>query len=218
MRAEPSVDTETMELPSAETARDCTTSPWPAKALTHSPERLSQIRTMPSMHPDATNLDGPSHARDVTPSCLLSITQAEQIYCLSAYLRNGSDGFWRRQNLRNGRRFLALTSWLQVHRIDWRPRSQMMSFLSMLPVATQLYLQKILQVNVRNVRCSRVYHTATLWIQYLGEMPTHSIEPVWPSSEPTTCKTTAMMMVPKCQTAYIFKQNKKKFQPMYQLT
>jgi hypothetical protein len=28
------------------------------------------MRTLPSMHPDATYLDEPSHASDVTPSCI----------------------------------------------------------------------------------------------------------------------------------------------------
>lgn len=68
-RAEPSVETETKALPSAVVASDCTTSAWPLNSLMRSPERLSQMRTLPSMHPDATYLDEPSHASDVTPSC-----------------------------------------------------------------------------------------------------------------------------------------------------
>lgn len=96
-RAEPSVETETRELPSAEMARDCTTSAWPLKVLAQSPDKLSQMRTLPSMHPDATYLDEPNHTTDVTPS-----------------------------------------SCSQVHRLDWWARSQIMSFWSMPPVATQL--------------------------------------------------------------------------------
>lgn len=117
-RADLSEETETMELPSAETASDCTASRCPLSMRASSPERLSQMCTVPSMHPDATYLDEPIHARQVTPS-----------------------------------------SCSQMDRIAWRVRSQMMSLRSMLPVATQLYL---------------------------GEMPMHSTELVWPTNEPTT--------------------------------
>jgi len=76
-RAEPSDEAETMVLPSAVMASDCTTSACPLNTLAQSPERLSQMRTLPSMHPDATYLDEPSHATDVTPSCI-NIMHAEE--------------------------------------------------------------------------------------------------------------------------------------------
>jgi hypothetical protein len=78
MRADLSEETETIELPSAETASDCTASLCPLNVRAKSPERLSQMRTVPSMHPDATYLDEPSHARHVTPSCISNATNSNK--------------------------------------------------------------------------------------------------------------------------------------------
>lgn len=78
----PSMETETMNRRSAETARDWMASECPAKVLTQSPERLSHIRTFPSTQPLAMYLDAPNHAKQVTPSC------HERLLCKLANDRN----------------------------------------------------------------------------------------------------------------------------------
>jgi hypothetical protein len=53
----------------------------------------------------------------------------------------------------------------------------------MLPVAAQPYLQ------ARKVTiCNKILLLTANVRQYLDEMPTHSMELVWPTNEPTTYK------------------------------
>jgi hypothetical protein len=55
----------------------------------------------------------------------------------------------------------------------------------MLPVAAQPYLQ------ARKVTiCNKILLLTANVRQYLDEMPTHSMELVWPTNEPTTYKMT----------------------------
>ena len=90
----PSIETETMNLRSAETARDWMASGCPVKVLTQSPERLSHIRTFPSTQPLAMYLDAPSHAKHVTPSChkrILCKLTAKGSKVKSAYIKTNSN-------------------------------------------------------------------------------------------------------------------------------